>query len=205
MNISANLFVISAPSGAGKTTLVKKLISRNKQLKYSVSYTTRTPRKNEIDGHDYFFVSIDEFNHLKNKKAFIEHANVFGNLYATSEEQVQNILKDNHHVILEIDWQGAQQVRKSMPQCISIFILPPSQELLNRRLVNRATDTREIIERRLNEALDDMSHWGEFDYCIINDDLDIAADELEAIFLDKNNYSSTRNPALIKKIRKILV
>ena len=205
MNIPANLFVISAPSGAGKTTLVKKLISRNKKLKYSVSYTTRTPRKNEIDGHDYFFVSVSEFNVLKSKNAFIEHANVFGNLYATNKGQVKNILKNNYHAILEIDWQGAQQVRKSMPQCTSIFILPPSQEILSKRLVDRATDTKETIEKRLNEALDDMSHWSEFDYCIINDDLDVAADELEAIFFEKSNYSDTKNPALIKKISKILV
>ena len=205
MNNPTNLFVISAPSGAGKTSLVKRLISRNDKLKYSVSYTTRTPRKNETHGHDYFFVSTNAFNDLKNKNTFIEHAKVFENLYATSREQVQNILDKNHHAILEIDWQGAQQVRKSMPQCISIFILPPSQQELRERLINRATDTEEIIEKRLNEALDDMSHWSEFDYCIINDDLDIAADELEAIFFEKSNYSDTKNPALIKKISKILV
>lgn len=205
MNNPTNLFVISAPSGAGKTTLVKKLISRNNKLKYSVSYTTRTPRKNEIHGRDYFFVSMNTFNDLKNKKAFIEYANVFENLYATSREQVQNILNKNQHAILEIDWQGAQQVRKSMPQCISIFILPPSQRALRERLTNRATDTKEIIEKRLKEALEDMSHWNEFDYCIINDEFNIAADELAAIFSAENNHNSTKNPILIKKIKKILM
>jgi guanylate kinase len=156
-NIPARLFVIAAPSGAGKTTLVKALTTRNPELRFSISYTTRTKRRNEAHGVDYLFVDKDEFDRLLADGALLESAEVFDNLYGTSREQVERNLGDGYHVILEIDWQGAQQVRAAMPDCISIFILPPSREELERRLRSRGTDTDEVIERRLRDALSDMS------------------------------------------------
>tara|TARA_B100001057_G_C22775250_1_gene921326 strand:+ start:160 stop:780 length:621 start_codon:yes stop_codon:yes gene_type:complete len=204
MKYSPKLFVISAPSGAGKTTLVKSLIKRNKNIKYSISFTTRAPRKNEKEGIDYFFVTLNEFNKLKNKNEFIEFAEVFNNFYATSKSQIKNIIENGDHVVLEIDWQGAQQVRNSMPECVSIFIMPPSQSILRQRLESRATDDDDTISLRTQEAREDMRHWSEFDYCVINDDLNTAKEELESIFLDKNNLNNTKNSKLIKKIHKIL-
>ena len=204
MKYRPKLFVISAPSGAGKTTLVKSLIKRNKNIKYSISYTTRAPRKNEKNGIDYFFVTVNEFNKLKNKNEFIEFAEVFKNFYATSKRQIEDIIENGNHVVLEIDWQGAQQVRNSMPECVSIFIMPPSQSILRQRLESRETDDQSTISLRVHEAKEDMTHWSEFDYCVINDDLSTAKEELESIFLEKNNSNSTKNAKLIKKIHKIL-
>ncbi len=177
----ASLYVIAAPSGAGKTTLVKALVTRNPELRFSISYTTRKKRSNEADGVDYLFVERDEFFGLRDGGALLEFAEVFDNFYGTSREQVEQHLANGHNVILEIDWQGAQQVRKSMPECITIFILPPSVEELERRLRDRRTDSAEVIERRLRDAHGDMEHRDEFEYVIINDDLDRAVAELEAI------------------------
>ena len=181
MSSDASLFVIAAPSGAGKTTLVKALVERNSELRFSISYTTRKKRVTEIEGKDYFFVSESEFEALKAKGELLESALVFDNRYGTSRSQVEEYLADGHHVILEIDWQGAQQVRQSMPDCTTIFILPPSRGELERRLRDRKTDSDTVIERRLNDALGDMSHWSEFDYVIINDDLGISTTELELV------------------------
>jgi len=204
MKNAQQLFVISAPSGAGKTTLVKSLIKRNSKIRSSISYTTRTPRKNEVDGHDYFFITNEEFIRLKSNNEFIEHAKVFDNYYATSKKQIEAILNDDCHAILEIDWQGAMQVRKSIPTCTSIFIMPPSKEALRERLTSRGTDTKDTIEQRINESEEDMSHWNEFNYCIINDDLELASKELELVFSTSNKKNCTKNPKLIKKINKIL-
>ena len=181
MSSDASLFVIAAPSGAGKTTLVKALVERNPELRFSISYTTRKKRVAEVEGKDYFFVSESEFEALKAKGELLESALVFDNQYGTSRSQVEEYLADGHHVILEIDWQGAQQVRQSMPDCTTIFILPPSRGELERRLRDRKTDSDTVIERRLNDALGDMSHWSEFDYVIINDDLGISTTELELV------------------------
>jgi guanylate kinase len=153
------LFVIAAPSGAGKTTLVKALTTRNPELRFSISYTTRPKRRNEAHGVDYLFVDKEAFDRLRARGALLESAEVFDNFYGTSREQVEQHLGDGHHVILEIDWQGAQQVRNAMPECVTVFILPPSREELERRLRSRGTDTEAVIQRRLRDALSDMSHW----------------------------------------------
>ena len=199
------MFVMAAPSGAGKTTLVKALVERHPELRFSVSYTTRRRRKNEVHGRDYLFVSVDEFQALKNDGELLESALVFDNHYGTSRSQVERHLADGHHVILEIDWQGARQVREAMPECVTIFILPPSRAELERRLRGRRTDSRAVIRRRLRDALSDMSHWDEFDHCIINDDLDRAVAELEAVFEGRGDATRSDQPALRERIQKILV
>lgn len=204
-NNPANLFVIAAPSGAGKTTLVKKLLERNPDLEFSVSYTTRKKRKTEVDGRDYFFVAEDRFLQLRAEDELLESARVFGNFYGTGRKQVQRHLDKGSHVILEIDWQGARQVRESMPGCVSIFILPPSAPELERRLRDRRTDSDEVITNRLQEARGDMSHWNEFDFVIINDDLDTAVGELEAILLGDGAANRFDHPQLQKKLEKMLV
>lgn len=192
----ARLFVIAAPSGAGKTTLVKALVTRHPELRFSISYTTRRKRRNEADGVDYLFVDREEFESLRERGELLESATVFDNLYATSRRQVERHLRDGHPVILEIDWQGAAQVRESMPECITIFVLPPSVEELERRLRDRRTDSDEVIERRLRDAVSDMRHWQDFDYVVINDDLDQAVADLEAVFAGRGALQSTSNRAL---------
>lgn len=177
----AKLYVIAAPSGAGKTTLVKRLVKSNPDLRFSISYTTRRQRRTETDGVDYLFVNKDDFFNLRDHGALLESAKVFDNHYGTSREQVESHLANGDNVILEIDWQGARQVRESMPDCITIFILPPSAEELERRLRDRRTDAPEVIERRLRDAKGDMERGDEFDHIIVNDDLDQAVAELEAI------------------------
>ncbi|MEL7309881.1 MAG: guanylate kinase [Pseudomonadota bacterium] len=175
------LVVVSAPSGAGKTTLVRGLIERDDRFVFSVSYTTRPMRPNERPGVDYHFVDKAEFLRLRDQQAFLEYAEVFDNYYATGREAVAKELKDGRNVIVEIDWQGAQQVRQQMPKCCSIFIVPPSIAALRERLTRRQTDTQDIIERRLRDSLSDLSHWTEFDYIVVNDHLDKALDELAGI------------------------
>ncbi len=198
------LFVFAAPSGAGKTTLVKAVVAKHPTLRFSISYTTRRPRRNEVDGADYLFVSRDEFLALRDEGEMLEYAEVFDNFYATSRSQVEKHLADNRNVILEIDWQGARQVRESMPECVTVFILPPSVEELERRLRDRRTDSPEVIERRLRDALSDMSHWDEFDYVIINDDLNQAVSDLEAVLAGEGDASSTSNVALRRAVSRII-
>jgi len=198
------LFVFAAPSGAGKTTLVHAVVAKHPELRFSISYTTRKPRRNEADGADYLFVTKDEFMRLRDQGEMLEFAEVFDNYYATSRSQVEKHLADNRNVILEIDWQGARQVRESMPECVTIFILPPSVEELERRLRDRRTDSPEVIERRLRDALSDMSHWDEFDHVIINDDLNVAISDLEAVLDGNGAASSTSNSALCRAIERIV-
>jgi len=202
---NASLFVIAAPSGAGKTTLVKKLIEKNPSLTFSISYTTRQQRSTEEHGRDYFFVDKSTFNALKEKGELLESAIVFDNHYGTSRSQVEKHMAGGNHVLLEIDWQGAQQVRASMPDCVTIFILPPSRPELERRLRGRKTDSDEVIERRLRDALGDMSHWHEFDHVIVNDDLDQAVEDLQAIIEGEGRNSRVGNPVLAERVKNILV
>lgn len=204
MSSRAGLFVIAAPSGAGKTTLVKALVDRNPDLKFSISYTTREKRVTEIEAKDYFFVTEREFQALKEAGELLESALVFDNHYGTSRSQVEDQLANGHNVILEIDWQGAQQVRQSKPDCITIFILPPSADELERRLTDRKTDSDAVIQRRLNDALGDMSHWTEFDYVIINDDLDVATAELESVFEGRAEANNVKNEALASRVADIV-
>ena len=192
----ARLFVIAAPSGAGKTTLVKALVENHPELKFSISYTTRKQRRTETEGVDYLFVDKDEFFRLKERGELLESAEVFDNYYATSRSQVERHLANGDSVILEIDWQGAQQVREAMPECVSIFILPPSLAELERRLRERRTDTEAVIARRLRDAQSDMQHWPEFDHVVINDDLDEAVAALEAILAGEGEATSTANAGL---------
>ena len=198
------LFVFAAPSGAGKTTLVHAVVTKRPELRFSISYTTRKPRKNEADGVDYLFVTEKKFMQLRDEGEMLEYAKVFDNYYATSRSQVEKHLADNRNVILEIDWQGAQQVRESMPECVTIFILPPSVEELERRLRDRRTDSAEVIERRLRDALSDMSHWIEFDHVIINDDLNQAIADLEDVLDGNGEASATSNVALCRAVGRIV-
>ncbi|AYC34849.1 guanylate kinase [Pseudomonas cavernae] len=179
---TGTLYIVSAPSGAGKTSLVKALIDTQPQIRVSVSHTTRGMRPGETDGINYHFVDREAFLAMLERDEFLEHAEVFGNLYGTSQRWLEQTLGEGYDLILEIDWQGAQQVRKLMPQAKSIFILPPTQEALRQRLTNRGQDSDEIIERRMREAVSEMSHYVEYDYLVINDDFAHALDDLRAIF-----------------------
>jgi guanylate kinase len=175
------LFVIAAPSGAGKTSLVKALLEHKPELRLSISHTTRPKRQTEQHGREYYFVPVAEFRERVGRGEFLEHAQVFDNFYGTGREPVEQRLSQGHDVILEIDWQGAQQVRRAMPDCVTVFILPPSRQALEERLRNRQTDSDEVIARRLRDAVSDMSHWNEFDYVVVNDDFRRAVADLSRI------------------------
>ncbi len=189
---SGTLYIISAPSGAGKTSLVKALLEQTEQIMVSVSNTTRAARPGEVDGKDYHFTDIDTFRSMIADDAFLEHAQVFDNFYGTSQSNVIEQMAKGTDVILEIDWQGAQQVREKMPEAVSIFILPPSREELEKRLRGRNTDSEEVIARRMRDAISEMSHYGEFDYLVFNDDFDIALGELRAIILARRQRAEAQ-------------
>lgn len=176
------LFIVTAPSGAGKTTLVSGLLERDPQVRLSVSYTTRAPRAGEVNGQHYHFIDVPGFRALRDKGEFLEWAEVHNNYYGTSKRWLEEQTRAGRDILLEIDWQGAQQVRHLMPQAKSIFILPPTQEALRHRLTNRGQDSGEIIERRMRDAVSEMSHYVEYDYLVINDDFAHALDDLKAIF-----------------------
>lgn len=180
--VPGTLYIVSAPSGAGKTSLVKALLDAMPQIRVSVSHTTRTKRPGEVDGVNYHFVTREQFLEMLEHNDFLEHAEVFGNLYGTSMRALARTLEEGHDLILEIDWQGAQQVRKLLPAARSIFILPPSREALRQRLTNRGQDSEDIIDGRMREAVSEMTHFDEYDYLLINDDFAHALEDLKAIF-----------------------
>jgi guanylate kinase len=188
------LYVISAPSGAGKTSLVAAMLEQDSRLGVSVSHTTRPMREGEQDGVNYHFVSRENFEAMIARGDFLEHADVFGNYYGTSQVWVRDTLAKGEDVILEIDWQGAAQVRRLMPECVSIFIVPPSPEVLRERLTGRGTDEPEVVERRLKEAREECSHAGEFDYLVVNDDFAEALADLLAIVRSERLRYSAQNP-----------
>jgi guanylate kinase len=203
--MSGNLFIVSAPSGAGKTSLVNGLLTQNKQIDLSVSYTTRDPRPGEVNGVDYHFVTREKFMQMAQHGDFLESAEVYGNLYGTSQSWISHENGKGRDILLEIDWQGAAQVRSKFPDSIGIFILPPSLEALEARLTGRKQDSAEIIAKRLQAAREDISHVAEFDYVIINDKLDEALQQLNAVVVAaglRRNRQLTRQANLINQLQK---
>ena len=188
------LYVVSAPSGAGKTSLVKALMEREPRIRFSVSYTTRKPRPNEIPGRDYHFVTMERFAEMVAGGEFLEHAQVFDNCYGTGVHTVEEALANGEQLLLEIDWQGAAQVRARLPEARSIFILPPSRASLEQRLRARSTDSDAVIERRLRDAAQDLTHWAEFDYVVINDRFETALTDLQAIVEDRGARLVAQRP-----------
>jgi len=197
------LFIVSAPSGAGKTSLVKALVESTAALEVSVSHTTRPMRPGEVDGVHYHFVPVETFRERVDAGDFLEYAEVFDNLYGTSRTAVLDRLAAGVDVILEIDWQGAQQVQRQIPEAVSIFILPPSREALEERLRGRGQDGEEVIARRMRDAEREMSHWEAFDYLVINDRFATALEELQAIVTARRlrrEAQAVRHAALLKSL-----
>ncbi len=198
------LYVVSAPSGAGKTSLVKALMEREPRIRYSVSYTTRKPRPNEVAGRDYHFVDVERFDEMAAQGEFLEHARVFDNCYGTGVRAVEEALALGEQLLLEIDWQGARQVRGRLPEARSIFILPPSRDSLQQRLKARSTDADAVIERRLKDAAQDITHFGEFDYVVINDRFDRALADLQAIVEDRGGQLTAQRAEVASLAAKLL-
>ena len=198
------LFVISAASGTGKTSLVKALMQRVPALGVSVSHTTRRPRPNEVPGRDYHFVDHATFKRMIDAGEFLEHASVFDNLYGTSQAAVEAALARGQDLVLEIDWQGARQVRERLPEAIDVFVLPPSRAALEARLRDRGTDSPEVIARRLADSVTELSHWGEFRYVVVNDRFEEALADLERIVaLDSSGLARDR-PGLPEFVARLL-
>ncbi len=201
--MTAQLYILSAPSGAGKTSLVREACLRLDDLVVSVSHTTRPMRPKDTDGTDYHFVDIETFHQMIADADFLEHAQVFDNFYGTSHKAIKELLASGKDVILEIDWQGADQVRRLIPEACSIFIVPPSRETLEHRLRGRASDSEEVIERRIAEAVSDMQHFSNYDYLIVNDDFEQATSELCAIVIAKRvevSRQSQQRSALLSSL-----
>jgi guanylate kinase len=203
--MTGTLYIVAAPSGAGKSSLVNALLERERDIVLSISHTTRPPRPGDVDGEHYHFVNRGVFERLVADNAFLEHAEVFGNLYGTSRRAVEPALEQGRDVLLEIDWQGARQVRKVMPDSVSIFILPPSREELERRLRSRAADSAVTIARRLAESRDEIAHIGDFDYVVVNDEFGDALGDLRSIVTTRRlrrEAQEKRHAALIADLLK---
>lgn len=200
-----NLFILSAPSGAGKSSLIGALLKKHSDMKVSVSHTTRSPRPGEENGVHYHFVSVDEFKALIEKNDFFEWAQVFDNYYGTSKQAIESQLAAGIDVFLDIDWQGAQQIRKLVDDVETIFILPPSKEELESRLNNRGQDSAEVIAERMAKAQSETSHYNEYDYVVVNDDFDTALTEIETIVMAKRlslKSQTVRHQALLENLLK---
>jgi guanylate kinase len=198
------LYVIAAASGAGKSSLVQALVESTPEIDVSVSHTTRPMRPGEQDGVHYHFTDAKSFEGMIEQGLFLEHARVFDNYYGTSMANIDEELAIGRDVILEIDWQGAQQVRKQMPDCVGIFILPPSREALEERLRSRGQDTEEIIARRMHDAVNEMSHYAEFDYLIFNNDFDVALSELRAIVIARRQRFAAQSRRHAETLKRLL-
>lgn len=196
------LFIVSAPSGAGKSSLIDALLKRfnvDDKLRLSVSHTTREPRPGEVDHVSYHFITNEEFEKLIERNAFYEYAHVFDHYYGTSREIVEQWLNEGKDVLLDIDWQGARQIREQTPDAKGIFIVPPSLEELNRRLVTRATDAPEVIEKRMSKALSEISHYNEYDYVIVNDDFDESLLNMRSIILSNRQKTDKQKHYITAK------
>ena len=197
---TGKLIVISAPSGTGKTTVVKKLLEQIPNIIASVSFTTRPMRENEREGIDYFFVDKKKFETMVDNKEFIEHATVFGNYYGTQKESLSSNLKKGKNVILEIDWQGALQVKEKMPSCIMIFLIPPSKQVLLSRLKNRGTDSKGEIENRFNQAVSDLNESNKFDHVLVNDQIEVAVENIANCI--EGNFNQLKQSKLVDNALK---
>jgi len=191
IDLAGKLYVIAAPSGAGKTSLVEELVESSSDLNVAISHTTRPRRPHEQDGVNYHFVSPAAFERMRENGEFVEYARVFDNHYGTSWSAIHTILETGKDIILEIDWQGASQILEVMPDCVSIFILPPSLETLKTRLEQRGQDDSEVIEQRMNAAVNEISHFGEFDFLVVNDNFDVALADLKSIIIGRGGHLSS--------------
>ncbi|MBV1959337.1 MAG: guanylate kinase [Pseudomonadales bacterium] len=201
---TGNLFIVSAPSGAGKTSLVKALLEEHPSLRVATSYTTRECRPGEVDGVNYHFVTQSRFHQMIADGEFVEHAEVFGNFYGTSQKQILELLSAGSDVILEIDWQGAKQIRNMMPEATSIFILPPSRQALQQRLEKRGQDADSVIQARMAASIEEISHYVEFDFIVVNDDFSEAMHQLQAIIEAKRLEITAQTQRLSVMIEGLL-
>jgi guanylate kinase len=201
---SGTLYVISAPSGAGKTSLIKALLERDAHLQLSVSYTTRAPRPGEVDGLHYHFADLPTFHGMVGEGAFLEHAQVFGNWYGTAEATLRSGLAGGQDLVLEIDWQGARQVRRRFPEAVGIFVLPPSVAALDTRLRGRAQDGEAVIATRMAQAREEIGHYRDYDYLVVNDGFDVALDDLAAIVRAQRLRRAVQGPRLADLLDDLL-